>query len=179
LRQIAAANDSSTPARAVDPFHLPARQIAPDGMPVIVDRASVTFAPNDPVRSRRVAMSDYAGIAVRIVLEDGDRLRATIELLHQDRVLSVTLAHVEAPEDAAADWQAWGKALNLPLLLVSPDGRIETAADRPGALAMLRPKPRRRHSFFAGRRPRFLTRRKSGHRQAAERIAGREIIARD
>jgi hypothetical protein len=41
------------------------------------------------------------------------------------------------------------------------------------------PKPRRRHSYFAARRPRFLVRRKVGVRSAAARLdAAREIIAR-
>jgi hypothetical protein len=46
-------------------------------------------------------------------------------------------------------------------------------------MIVARPKPRRRHSYFAKRRPRFLTRRKVGHLDAVRVVFGREIIARD
>jgi hypothetical protein len=38
-------------------------------------------------------------------------------------------------------------------------------------------KARRRHSYFAARRPRFLTRRKTGRPGKPEILTGREIIA--
>jgi hypothetical protein len=38
--------------------------------------------------------------------------------------------------------------------------------------------PRRRYSFFADRRPRFLMRRTTGNLGVAMKIEGREIIAR-
>jgi hypothetical protein len=41
------------------------------------------------------------------------------------------------------------------------------------------PQPRRRHSFFADRRPRFLVRRKNGRPGRLERLSAHEIIARD
>jgi hypothetical protein len=41
------------------------------------------------------------------------------------------------------------------------------------------PKPRRRHSFFADRRPRFLTRRKTGRAGTPDILTAREITAPD
>ena len=97
--------------------------------------------------------------------------------MHRDPALTLPLVVAGEPEDVAADWQAWGRALNLPLLVVEQDGTVSRPVERLGAVAVARPRPRRRHSFFAGRRPRFLTRRKPGRGESTERLAGREIIA--
>ena len=107
-------------------------------------------------------------------------MRAFVELLHRDPALTLPLVVADEPEDIAADWQAWGRALNLPLLVIGQDGSVSAAA-RPDRRRrrLRRPKPRRRHSFFAGRRPRFLTRRKTGRGRPTERFEGREIIARN
>ena len=168
----------------LDPFTLPVRFRAPIGAAeaaIVLDRdravvrrstrtgRSVTFA---------VPVSAYDGVAVRMVPvgEDGE-LRVIVELRHRDAALTLPLVVAGAPEDVAADWQAWGRALNLPLLLIEQDGTVSRPVERLGAVAVARPRPRRRHSFFAGRRPRFLTRRKPGRGEPTERVAGREIIA--
>jgi hypothetical protein len=106
-------------------------------------------------------------------------VRVCVELLHTDPALTLPLVVADEPEQVAADWQAWGRTLNLPLLVVGQDGSVSNAFDRLGSITVCRPRPRRRHSFFAGRRPRFLTRRKTGHRGPREHLAGREIIARN
>ena len=109
--------------------------------------------------------------------DNGD-VRAFVELLHIDPELTLLLAMTDNPYDIAGDWQAWGRTLHLPLLIIGQDGSVgEPLA--PSGVMMDRPKPRRRHSYFAKRRPRFLTRRKTGRIDAVEVVAGREIIARD
>jgi hypothetical protein len=85
----------------------------------------------------------------------------------------------DEPEDVVADWEAWGRTLGLPLLVIGQDGSVSAPLTTMGGVVSTPAKPRRRHSFFAGRRPRFLTRRRTGHAQATERLAGREIIARN
>ena len=104
---------------------------------------------------------------------------AHVELLHADASLTLTLAVTDDPYDIYADWQAWAKALGLPLLVVGQDGSVGGPLAGMGGIIAARPQPRRRHSFFAQRRPRFLARRKAGSPGAAPRIEGREIIARD
>jgi hypothetical protein len=100
--------------------------------------------------------------------------------MHRDPALSIPLIIADDPADVGADWQSWSRILGLPLLLVLPDGSIEKPVDHIGAMRKLPTRPRRRHSFFAGRRPRFLTRRKTGlKRGEIEILDGREIIARD
>jgi hypothetical protein len=127
-----------------------------------------------------VPVQTYAGVAVRMepVGTDGD-IRVVVELHHREPGLCLTLMVADAPEDVAADWEAWGEALNLPLLVIGADGRVEAPEGRASPLATARPKPRRRHSFFKGRRSRFLRRRKPGHFDQIEHLAGREIIARN
>jgi hypothetical protein len=49
---------------------------------------------------------------------------------------------------------------------------------RLGRLNVAEPRPRRMHSFFADRRPRFLARRKTG-RARDEVVAGEEIFRRE
>jgi hypothetical protein len=67
--------------------------------------------------------------------------------------------------------------LGLRLLVIGQDGSIGEPLAR--GIAMAPQKPRRRHSYFAKRRPRFLTRRKPGRTPEGERLTGREIIARN
>ena len=106
-------------------------------------------------------------------------IRVHVELLHDDPGLTLPLVVADEPEDAAADWQAWGRALNLPLLVVEQDGTVRAPLTRLGGLTVASPSPRRRRRFLAGRRPRFLRRRKVGQARPIEMVAGREIIARN
>jgi hypothetical protein len=175
------------PLLRLDPSLLPLRFHAPlagttDEAPAHIaldrDGVSIRGARSGLPFDRSVPMADYRGVAVRMVPADGGELRIMIELLHADPALSLPLAVATTPGDIVADWQAWAKALRRPLLLVGDDGAIVEPTPRLGRLEIGAIKPRRLHSFFAARRPRFLTRRKTG-RPTSERIAGREIIARD
>jgi hypothetical protein len=179
------ATAGSSRAFRLDPFALPMRHpVSFDGgaTAFVLDRKRVIV--RRPVRGQTmtlaVPISAYRGVAVRIVPagQTGD-IRVTVELMHRDPALTLPLVVADEPEDVAADWQAWGRALNLPLLLVAEDGTVKTPVDRLGGLVVSETKPRRRHSFFADRRPRFLTRRKVGHKGEQPRITGREIIARN
>lgn len=171
-------------AYRLDPHTLPARGFAPVGdeagsaFTIERERAVVRRAQSgDPVS---VPIADYRGVAVRMEStgDDGE-VRAYVELLHADATLTLSLAATDDPYEIAGDWQAWARALNLPLLVVGQDGSIGTTLAGMGGIVAARPLPRRRHAFFAKRRPRFLARRKPGHAAAIVRIAGREIIARD
>ncbi|NKF31787.1 hypothetical protein HER21_35720, partial [Pseudomonas sp. BGM005] len=65
------------------------------------------------------------------------------------------------------------------MLMVEADGVARPLEDHIGALRTGDLKPRRRHSYFANRRPRFLVRRTTGQLGVAMRIEGKEIIARN
>ena len=124
-------------------------------------------------------VSAYRGVAVRMFAEGEDNLRVVVELMHRDPALTLPLVVAGEPEEAAADWIAWGQALNLPLLVVEQDGTVSSPVDRVGGVAALKPGARRTGMPFRGRRSRFARRRKIGTIRPMERLEGREIIARD
>lgn len=174
----------------LDPVALPLRYIAKleeggrrrestiylDGERAIVKCRSSIGAPLTVC----LPVSAFEGVAVRMSpIGEGGDIEVVVELRHRDPALNLPLLVADDPADVADDWQAWGEVLGLPLLLVDQQDNVIVADGRSSALALLPPQPRRRHSFFADRRPRFLARRKRGRAGAAEQIAGREIIARN
>lgn len=166
----------------LDPHTLPARGSAVRGGAVAAtfiveqDRAVVTRGG----RAHAEPLASYRGVAVRMepVGDDGSVV-AFVELLHSDPDLTLQLAATHDPDEIAGAWQAWAQTLNLPLLVIGQDGSVGEPLAAYRGVIMSRPKPRRRHSYFAKRRPRFLTRRKVGHLDAVRVVFGREIIARD
>jgi len=177
----------SSRSHRLDPHALPARAVIASGDAAgavfIIDRERavvVRKASGGRAVTSAVPLADYAGVAIRVEPNGaGGRVRVFVELVHDDPSLTLPLAVAEDPDDVAADWQAWGRALNLPLLVVAQDGTVSAPVGRLGRLTIAPAKPRRYHSFFAARRPRFLARRKPGRHGPAERIQAREIIARD
>lgn len=171
----------------LDPHILPVRGSARGGGTVntafILDRERAIVRREryaGPPITLTVPLDSYRGVAVRMEAVGADgRIRVFVELLHDDPALTLPLIVGEEPEDVAADWQAWGHALDLPLLVIGQDGSVSAPLGETGGIVARPPRPRRRHSFFAGRRPRFLTRRKTGHSRPTEQLYGREIIARD
>ena len=182
------APDGQRPLLRLDPKALPLRfkaalagssEEAP--ATVVLDGQGVTFTGSIDGTSffRSVPLSDYRGVAVRILGSGGGDVRILVELLHADPSFSVPLILGASPGEIVADWQLWSKMLRRPLLIVGDDGCVVEPTERLGGVEIRPLKPRRLHSFFAARRPRFLTRRKTGHRiQAGETLLGREIIAR-
>lgn len=167
-RQTAVAGGSSRGFR-LDPHSLPVRYAGPYGTrepAFVLDRYKAIVA--KPLRGNTpltlaVPIDAFSGVAVREMPQaesDGRRLR--VELLHPDPSLSLPLAVADEPEEIAADWQAWGEALNLPLLVIEEDGTVSAPARRIGALVVAEPAERRKRWSLFRRRPRFLTRRKPG-----------------
>jgi len=69
------------------------------------------------------------------------------------------LVGVYSSEDIIAAWQAYGAKTNLPLLIHNGSG-FELLYEKIGAVRLGTITIRRRHGLLAGRRPRFLVRRK-------------------
>jgi Family of unknown function (DUF6101) len=172
----------SSRAFRLDPLTLPVRYAGPaPATAFTIDRDRVVMQRsirNKPATTIAVPVASYRGVSVRMmpVNQAGD-IRVIVELMHRDPMLTLPLIIADEPEDVAADWQAWGRALNLPLLVIEQDGTVKMPIERIGAITVSDAKPRRRHAYFADRRPRFLVRRKNGRPGPVERIAGREIIA--
>lgn len=130
----------------------------------------------------RMPMALFEGVAVRMAVDpadpDGEGL-VILELLHRDPHLSLPLSVAHDLDDVVADWKAWSKVLTLPMLIVELDGSWRAVETRLGAVVVAPTRPRRRRSVLAGRRPRFLTRRKVGLRGEAVVLTKREIFGRD
>ena len=65
-------------------------------------------------------------------------------------------------EDVVAAWRRAGTASGLPLLIGRQDGSFATVSPQIGRVQLGQIRIRRRHGLLNGRRPRFLTRRKTG-----------------
>ncbi|HTV69084.1 MAG TPA: DUF6101 family protein [Rhizobiaceae bacterium] len=121
----------------------------------------------------------FRGVAARAIEHaDGD-VTVTLELLHNDPMLSVPLLVADNLEDIAADWRAWAEAYRLPMLLVEADGVARPLDESIGSVRTASVKPRRKGRVSTQRRPRFLARRKSGNLGLRLVVDGEEIIARE
>ena len=121
----------------------------------------------------------FKGVAARAIDHGNGEVTVTLELHHDDPSLCIPLLVAHDLYDIAADWRAWADAYQIPMLMIEADGiahELDEHLIRPGAKP---PKPRRRHSYFADRRPRFLVRRKVGAMGISMRIGGREIFAKE
>jgi len=174
----------------LDPAQLPTRYAAPDrgadsgqrSIDLHADRVVIRRTASGARMKLQLRVSAYRGVAVRI----GDRPGSagdTIEvvLVHADPALSVPLVQVPAADDVVADWQRWGQALSLPLLVEEHDGSMREAFPRLGGVMLGQPGPRRRRrSTLKDRRPSALMRRKATKGIAGQpRYSEREIIARN
>ena len=103
----------------------------------------------------------------------------TLELLHNDPMLSVPLLVADDLEDVAADWRAWADAYRLPMLLIEADGIARTLEELLGADQDAAGEGSPQAPRSQQRRPRFLARRKTGDLGLRLVINGEEIIARE
>ncbi|MCB5175426.1 MULTISPECIES: DUF6101 family protein [Microvirga] len=67
-----------------------------------------------------------------------------------------------AEEDVVAEWRALGAAAGLPLTVRFSNGSVMALCRQVGRLQVGPLWPRSRHKLLTSRRPRFLTRRKTG-----------------
>lgn len=143
-----------------------------------------------PGSARYVACADpanlpegYEGVAIRLVPQAGAEAgeRVEIVLAHVDRGADLVLYAADHADDVIAEWQAFAERLSLPLMFEDADGVRSIAFPQLGALRVYEPRPRRRKAILSGRRPRFLTRRKTSSLPQRPKVLrdAREIIARN
>jgi hypothetical protein len=126
-----------------------------------------------------VPATAFRGVAARAIEDSSGNVTVTLELLHNDPMLSVPLLVAHDLEDVAADWRAWADAYRLPMLLIEADGVARTLEESLGAaLKIARARDRRKRHLLTRRRPRFLVRRKTGDLGLRLVVNGNEIIAR-
>lgn len=122
-----------------------------------------------PVRIFRGGAA-WRGVALRLAPGEPEGGRFEIALTAGDG-RSLTVAIMDA-EDAVAVWRDAGRASGLPLLLETGDGTVSEPYPQLGRLMLGPVRIRRRYAFLNGRRPRFLTRRKTGKMPARPAVVG-------
>lgn len=120
----------------------------------------------------------FKGVAARAIDHGDGEVTVTLELHHDDPDLCIPLLVAHDLSDIAADWRSWSEAFKIPMLMVEADGIARPLEDHLGGVRTQPMRARRRHSYFADRRPRFLVRRTTGKLGVSMKIHGREIIAR-
>ncbi len=121
----------------------------------------------------------FKGVAARAIDHGDGQVTVTLELHHDDPDLCVPLLVAHDLCDIAADWRSWSEAYRIPMLMVEADGVARPLEEHLGKVRTQNTRPRRRHSYFAERRPRFLVRRSTGSLGMSMKIEGKEIIARN
>lgn len=121
----------------------------------------------------------FKGVAARAIDHGDGEVTVTLELHHEDPDLCIPLLVAHDLCDIAADWRGWADAFRIPMLMVEADGVARPLEEHLGDVKARATQPRRRHSYFAQRRPRFLVRRSTGSLGVAMKISGKEIIARN
>ena len=175
----------------LDPFALPLRFEAADH--TADERVRVVELHRERVVVRRalhgikmavhLPLTTYLGVAIRIEPPTPASAGAVaIVLEHPDPDLSLTLYRADDGGDIVAEWQSWGRALSLPLLVAEADGRLREPFERIGAIRIGTPiRRRRRHSTLSARRPTQPLRRRSAFWPAIPIVhrGEHEMVARD
>jgi hypothetical protein len=134
-------------------------------------------APRDPVRTVtlrklltqsgvsvkiKVPVDEFIGVAVSTQITEDGVLSSAIELVHGDPDLNYRVFEEVGNSNVVAEWQNWGKKLRLPLYIRAGDGSLLPYSQQVDGLALGAAHRRRKLAAQAGRRPRFLNRRKPG-----------------
>lgn len=112
----------------------------------------------------KVPVDEFIGVAVSTTISEEGVLRSAIELVHADPDLNYRVFEEEGNGNVVAEWQNWGKKLRLPLYIRAGDGSLLPYSQQVDGVLVGQVTARRKLMSEAGRRPRFLTRRKPGDR---------------
>jgi hypothetical protein len=159
-------NGMPLPAPIPESFRIEASDPRADNRRRVIDVAREAIAIRRSVQgvamTIRVASIGYRGVALRISgLEDG-RFHYEVKLTHSDPDLSVALAEGHDQRAMETEWRRWVRFFRAPALVGRVHGRdVEVNIDATD-LARRLPSARRGGRATAGRRPRFLMRRKTG-----------------
>lgn len=104
----------------------------------------------------------YRGVVLRLNALRDDGFHYEIRLAHRDPDLCVTLHEASDDSEIQAEWRLWARFLGLPALVEREEGSVEPEGAHLGEIVIARLQARRRGETITCRRPRFLTRRKTG-----------------
>lgn len=122
-------------------------------------RDAITAYDSSPILGRfewSEPVSVYEGVALRILPCDRHAMNfvAVVELSHRhSEARNIVVYAGEDGVDASARWRAWGRALNLPLLIEDREGRLHPAERRLGAIQVSHPQPHAGANPLTARRP--------------------------
>lgn len=114
----------------------------------------------------KVPVEEYIGVAVSTHITEEGVLSSAIELVHGDPDLNYRVFEETGNGNVVAEWQNWGKKLRLPLFIRAGDGSLVPYSQQVDGVALGEKTSRRKLAAEAGRRPRFLNRRKPGDHPA-------------
>jgi hypothetical protein len=114
----------------------------------------------------KVPVDEYVGVAVSTTINEEGVLISAIELVHGDPELNYRVFEEMGNHNVVAEWQNWGRKLRLPLYIRAGDGSLLPYSQQVDGVLLGHATSRRKLSAEAGRRPRFLNRRKPGEREA-------------
>jgi len=154
------------------------------GRPAVAERRFVAAndnGPKDPIKTvtiRRmleqsgvaikikVPVTEFIGVAVATAISEDGVLTSSIELVHADPELNYRVFEEDGNHSVVAEWQNWGKKLRLPLFIKAGDGAYMPYSQHVDGVMVGSSQARRKLVAEAGRRPRFLNRRKPGQLDA-------------
>lgn len=110
----------------------------------------------------KVPVDEFVGVAVSTSISEDGLLSSTIELVHGDPELNYRVFEEVGNANVVAEWQNWGRKLRLPLFIKAGDGNLLPYSQQVDGVALGASSSRRKLAAEAGRRPRFLNRRKPG-----------------
>jgi hypothetical protein len=110
----------------------------------------------------KVPVDEFVGVAVSTTISEEGLLKSAIELVHGDPELNYRVFEESGNANVVAEWQNWGRKLRLPLYIKAGDGSLLPYSQQVDGLALGASTGRRKLAAEAGRRPRFLNRRKPG-----------------
>ncbi|MEZ5871850.1 MAG: DUF6101 family protein [Nitratireductor sp.] len=167
----------------LDPYGLPHRLVleGPNATSYTIDRQGAVMKRRLncglPV-SMALPSKAFTGIAARAIENDDGSITATLELHHADSDLCVPLLVSDNLDDIAADWHAWSRLLQLPMLIVGADAIARPIREQLGQIMVEPAIARRKRMSRLNMRPWFLRRRKVGIVGEVVRVSGEELIAR-
>ena len=115
----------------------------------------------------KVPVTEFIGVAVSTRISEEGVLSSAIELVHGDPALNYQVFEEIGNANVVAEWQNWGKKLRLPLFIKAGDGSMLPYSQQVDGVVLGISSARRKLAHDAGRRPRFLNRRKPGESTAS------------
>ena len=110
----------------------------------------------------KVPVHEFVGVAVSTLISEDGVLTSAIELVHGDPELNYRVFEEVGNGNVVSEWQNWGRKLRLPLFIRAGDGSLLPYSQQVDGVMLGNSTARRKLASEAGRRPRFLNRRKPG-----------------